>query len=425
SNGTRYNIEGLSVIFEGIKPDGTRIIDKSGATILDAKNGEFRYVFPRQAFSADGEYEQAFFKLMRDEQADSTLEFKIKIKKNKVELNINSTDYITEVEQLIAKLKHDFDAFVSEKLNIIEPLETKINAYFDAADAIQKSINALNQVALTKQWINVEEFNEYKNTVINDRVHAIQDLETKFQQLKNSMNIYTENDEHGMSFIDGYNHAYTSLKSMQLSHQKKLVALENLINSTSRSGLQVNSNVLDDVNNIRESGIYWFDSSTRNIPVRNGNNSNGYIEAIMKDPDNGMFTILGADISIEKWQGQLHQRWRSSQPILLWEGTAKKGSVMELRDNIHNYMKLIINISFYTDKNATRFVSVPANNERIYLNQSGLRLTQGNLKNGNLEEIGILVQDDTHLNLYKTQMATDNENAVDSEAAITAVYGIY
>ncbi|WP_254795210.1 hypothetical protein [Staphylococcus aureus] len=212
---------------------------------------------------------------------------------------------------------------------------------------------------------------------------------------------------------------------MQLSHQKKLVALENLINSTSRSGLQVNSNVLDDVNNIRESGIYWFDSSTRNIPVRNGNNSNGYIEAIMKDPDNGMFTILGADISIEKWQGQLHQRWRSSQPILLWEGTAKKGSVMELRDNIHNYMKLIINISFYTDKNATRFVSVPANNERIYLNQSGLRLTQGNLKNGNLEEIGILVQDDTHLNLYKTQMATDNENAVDSEAAITAVYGIY
>ncbi|WP_146763951.1 BppU family phage baseplate upper protein, partial [Staphylococcus aureus] len=173
---------------------------KSGATILDAKNGEFRYVFPRQAFSADGEYEQAFFKLMRDEQADSTLEFKIKIKKNKVELNINSTDYITEVEQLIAKLKHDFDAFVSEKLNIIEPLETKINAYFDAADAIQKSINALNQVALTKQWINVEEFNEYKNTVINDRVHAIQDLETKFQQLKNSMNIYTENDEHGMSF---------------------------------------------------------------------------------------------------------------------------------------------------------------------------------------------------------------------------------
>ncbi|WP_253900704.1 hypothetical protein [Staphylococcus aureus] len=137
---------------------------------------------------------------------------------------------------------------------------------------------------------------------------------------------------------------------MQLSHQKKLVALENLINSTSRSGLQVNSNVLDDVNNIRESGIYWFDSSTRNIPVRNGNNSNGYIEAIMKDPDNGMFTILGADISIEKWQGQLHQRWRSSQPILLWEGTAKKGSVMELRDNIHNYMKLIINISFYTDK---------------------------------------------------------------------------
>ncbi|CAC5919892.1 phage baseplate upper protein [Staphylococcus aureus] len=425
SNGTRYNIEGLSVIFEGIKPDGTRIIDKSGATILDAKNGEFRYVFPRQAFSADAEYEQAFFKLMRDEQVDSTLEFKIKIKKNKVELNINSTDYITEVEQLIAKLKHDFDAFVSEKLNIIEPLETKINAYFDAADAIQKSINALNQVALTKQWINVEEFNEYKNTVINDRVHAIQDLETKFQQLKNSMNIYTENDEHGMSFIDGYNHAYTSLKSMQLSHQKKLVALENLINSTSRSGLQVNSNVLDDVNNIRESGIYWFDSSTRNIPVRNGNNSNGYIEAIMKDPDNGMFTILGADISIEKWQGQLHQRWRSSQPILLWEGTAKKGSVMELRDNIHNYMKLIINISFYTDKNATRFVSVPANNERIYLNQSGLRLTQGNLKNGNLEEIGILVQDDTHLNLYKTQMATDNENAVDSEAAITAVYGIY
>lgn len=49
SNGTPYNITDLEPIFEGIKPDGEHIIDTTGGTVLDPKNGVFRYIFPQQA----------------------------------------------------------------------------------------------------------------------------------------------------------------------------------------------------------------------------------------------------------------------------------------------------------------------------------------------------------------------------------------
>ncbi|HDV6056167.1 TPA: BppU family phage baseplate upper protein, partial [Staphylococcus pseudintermedius] len=73
SNGTPYNLMGLTPVFEGVKSDDTRIIDTQGATVLDAVNGVFRYIFPRQASTAEGEYQQAFFKLKRGEQTDSTM----------------------------------------------------------------------------------------------------------------------------------------------------------------------------------------------------------------------------------------------------------------------------------------------------------------------------------------------------------------
>ena len=76
--------------------------------------------------------------------------------------------------------------------------------------------------------------------------------------------------------------------------------------------------------NINKSGFYYFNSTTKNMPVRNSNNADGYIQAIMKDENNGMLTILGTGLSIEKYKGQLYQRWRSSQPILLWRGSVKK-----------------------------------------------------------------------------------------------------
>ena len=39
------------------------------------------------------------------------------------------------------------------------------------------------------------------------------------------------------------------------------------------------------------------------MPVRNGNNTTGIIQAIMQDDGNGILTILGSGLSIENIEG--------------------------------------------------------------------------------------------------------------------------
>ncbi|REB25911.1 DUF2479 domain-containing protein, partial [Staphylococcus pseudintermedius] len=98
--------------------------------------------------------------------------------------------------------------------------------------------------------------------------------------------------------------------------------------------------------NITKSGVYYFNSTTQNIPTRNSNNANGYIEAVMKDADNGMMTMLGAGYSIEKYKGKLHGRWVSSVPVKLWSGKLTKGQTATLNGNCHDFGKLMVEVAY-------------------------------------------------------------------------------
>ena len=60
SNGRPYNITDLTPVFEGVKPDGERIIDTTGGLVLDPRNGVFRYILPQQASTAEGDYQQGW-----------------------------------------------------------------------------------------------------------------------------------------------------------------------------------------------------------------------------------------------------------------------------------------------------------------------------------------------------------------------------
>ncbi|MDV0431351.1 phage baseplate upper protein [Lactiplantibacillus plantarum] len=148
SNQTDYNLTGLTPRFEGVKADGTVIIDSSGGTILEPQEGLFRYVFPPQAFTAKGDYVQAFFKLMRGNQTDSTIDLVIHVQANLVEFGINSTTYLTEYQQLIEQLhtkEADFEKQSAVKLqaalNRVTDLSNRLNTLqgrLDANDFISK-----------------------------------------------------------------------------------------------------------------------------------------------------------------------------------------------------------------------------------------------------------------------------------------------
>ncbi|TLQ05488.1 phage baseplate upper protein [Pediococcus stilesii] len=166
SNHADYNLTGLSVRFEGVKADGTRIIDSAGGTILDPQGGVFRYVFPNQAFTAKGDYVQAFFKLMRGDQTDSTINVKVHVQSNLVEFGINSESYLTEYQQLINKItskENDYEATLNKKFQ--DALDRMKNLS-DRQDTLQGRLDA-------GDYINRVEYNQLLQDM---KKHALLDL---------------------------------------------------------------------------------------------------------------------------------------------------------------------------------------------------------------------------------------------------------
>lgn len=130
-----YDMTGKQLIFEALKPDGSHIIDSAGVRILDAEKGLVAYQFHEQVFTANGDMNQAFFKITHTDSggnviADSTLEMSIRILENRVEQHINSEDYLSAYQDLINKLQGLFDSFestVADNIQQVKDIHDEIN----------------------------------------------------------------------------------------------------------------------------------------------------------------------------------------------------------------------------------------------------------------------------------------------------------
>ena len=143
-----YDLTGKQVAFESLKPDNNHIVDYEGITILDAPHGLFRYSFNEQVFAVAGKMQQAFFKITHTDNdnnviADSTLEVAINILENRVEFGINSTDYLSEYDDLITKVKQKFDdyaATVHDSIDKAQQVHDEVNELLSQVDGIQATI---------------------------------------------------------------------------------------------------------------------------------------------------------------------------------------------------------------------------------------------------------------------------------------------
>ena len=145
-----YDLTGKQVAFEALKPDNTHIVDYEGITILDAPAGLVRYSFNEQVFSVAGTMQQAFFKITHTDSnknmiADSTLEVAINILENRVEFGINSKDYLSEYDDLIAKVEKKFD-------NYAATVQESIDKAKQVHDEVQDLITKINNLQLDKDW---------------------------------------------------------------------------------------------------------------------------------------------------------------------------------------------------------------------------------------------------------------------------------
>ena len=154
-----YDLTGKQIAFEALKPDGTHIVDYVGVTILDAPHGLFRYSFNEQVFAVAGKIQQAFFKIThtdKDDQviADSTLEINIHILENRVEFGIDSTNYLSEYDDLIAQVKQKFDDYAE---NVQDNIKYVAQAHAD--------IEALIKQISDNDIVTSSTFNEYATAV--------------------------------------------------------------------------------------------------------------------------------------------------------------------------------------------------------------------------------------------------------------------
>lgn len=135
-DGSPFNLTGCNYWFQGKLPDGIhKIIDAKHGVTLDAQNGKFRFDMPKQAFAVAGSYVQAFFRIVRDGESITTLEFDLTVLADLVCNDLVPSDYITPFEDLYSKLKDyiakangDFEAAMAQWKKDVANLITELNA---------------------------------------------------------------------------------------------------------------------------------------------------------------------------------------------------------------------------------------------------------------------------------------------------------
>lgn len=172
-----YDLTGKQVAFEALKPDNTHIVDYEGVTVLDAPAGLVRYSFNEQVFAAAGTMQQAFFKITHTDSdnnviADSTLEVAINILENRVEFGINSKDYLSAYDDLIAQVKKKFDDYAATVQDSIDKAQSLHQEILNYIKLIQSErVLLFNQSSQSINGINVGEVQTQKEDGSNIQVY--------------------------------------------------------------------------------------------------------------------------------------------------------------------------------------------------------------------------------------------------------------
>ena len=153
---TPKDVAGMFLAFVGIihDKDGRphRVVDYKHSTTIDVEHGRFRFDFPDQAFTVAGEYQQAFFMLIKEGPGGgcvATMEFDMQVMANFVFTDLVPEDYITPfndtVDQLLAACKKFKEDTAADEAKFKQELDdayakfqkdtnTQLNNFKDATD---------------------------------------------------------------------------------------------------------------------------------------------------------------------------------------------------------------------------------------------------------------------------------------------------
>lgn len=189
-DGTPLDLTGCNVWFEGLLPKNSagdfRIIDDKGYVALDPTAGRFRFDMPGHAFTVAGSYRQAFFRIVKDGNSITTLEFDLDVLADKVIDGLVPRTYISPVEELIneietkyqdstdklTKMTSDFVDQFTQSMNTLKALGVTVQNGLDALEAKIKQDNLFTQAE-------AEAFKQGIQKAIDEQNAKLNSLESK------------------------------------------------------------------------------------------------------------------------------------------------------------------------------------------------------------------------------------------------------
>lgn len=179
-DGTPFDLTGCNVWFEGFLPKSAkgdfRVIDDEGYVPIDESAGKFRFDMPKQAFPLAGSYRQAFFRILKNGNSVTTLEFDLKVLADKVVTGLVPRDWISPFERIADELlasfkKHTADAdkvlndFQNKVTDLINELNRQGSAATSMLNGIESRINELEDRMKNEHYATTDQLNEFKNQV--------------------------------------------------------------------------------------------------------------------------------------------------------------------------------------------------------------------------------------------------------------------
>ena len=218
-DGAPFDLTGCNVWFEGFLPKSAkgdfRIIDDEGYVPIDESAGRFRFDMPKQAFPLAGSYRQAFFRILKNGNSVTTLEFDLKVLADKVVTGLVPRDWISPFERIADELLASFKQHTADADKVLNDFQNKvtdlINELNRQGSATTSMLTGL-QNRIGELESRVDDDNDKINNMFDDFNNKIN---KQIEDFKNQTNQYIKNLQ-----VDSNATAYNTVADMQ--HDNKL-----------------------------------------------------------------------------------------------------------------------------------------------------------------------------------------------------------
>lgn len=199
-DGTPLDLTGCNVWFEGLLPKNSagdfRIIDDKGYVALDPTAGRFRFDMPGHAFTVAGSYRQAFFRILKDGNSITTLEFDLDVLADKVIDGLVPRTYISPVEELIneieAKYQDSTDKLTKMTSDFVDKFTQSMNTLKALGATVQNGLDALEQKIKQDGLFTQAEADAFKQSIEDSVTNKLSDFQNVYKNDVAKMNSYIE-----------------------------------------------------------------------------------------------------------------------------------------------------------------------------------------------------------------------------------------